>query len=118
MKKKIVLGSLLTIFILLITTIPSTGAFTAEIIEQPENRNGPGYIHAIGFFRGTLSDLSFDGEWYTVVPDRVIVLGLVGIIPFRWVLEGSEYYIKAATYFGEINSEYMFGIHSFAFQAD
>ena len=118
MKKKIVLGSVLIIFILLITTIPSTGAFTSKTIEQPEKSDGPGYLFAWGFFRGTISDLSWDGKYYTVIPDRIIVLGLMGIFPFRLVIIEDEFYIKASTYFGEINSEYMFGIHYFAFQAD
>ena len=96
----------------------SARAFTSETIEQTETRNGPGYIHAWGFFRGTISDLSWDGEYYTVIPDRIIVLGLMGILPFRWVIMEDEFYVKASTYYGEINSEYMFGIHSFYFQYD
>ena len=109
MKKKIVIGSLLVIFMLIFTTIPFTGATTNEIEKTRIVGPTPSYVDAIAYVRGTISDLEFDGSYIRFHAERVLVIALASAgCSFIRTYQDQNVSVKNKGYVGYIGSNYIY----------
>ena len=111
MKKKIVIGCIFAVFILILSSIPFTGATTIELEKPPRTGPKPSYIDAIAYVRGTISDFEFyefDGNFIRIHAEHVLVIALAGAgCSFIRVYQNQNVSIRNKGYVGYIGSNYI-----------
>jgi len=108
MKRKIIVGSLVIVFLIICTEIPFALAFTHDIKQDIITSPASSYVDAIAYVRGSISDLEFDGGTIRFHAEHVFIVALASAgCSFIRSYQNQNISINNRGYIGFIGSNYI-----------